>query len=116
VLVATGEVSFDPSTRSQYLTLNPPAGCAYICNCAVDPAWRRRGVASALMRALEEAAAIAGGEGRGAPAAGPRPRHAWGFWRCRWPAGQRFLTLPLGGLSPPQPGTLAWRPTTELGP
>ncbi|GBF96206.1 hypothetical protein Rsub_08751 [Raphidocelis subcapitata] len=60
VLVGTAEVSFDRSTRSQYLTLNPPAGCAYICNCAVDPAWRRRGVAAALMRALEEAAVIAG--------------------------------------------------------
>ena len=60
VLVGTGEVSFDPSTRSAYVTLNPPAKCAYVCNVATAPAWRRRGVATHIMAALEAAAALAG--------------------------------------------------------
>jgi ribosomal protein S18 acetylase RimI-like enzyme len=60
VLIGTAEVSFDPSTRSSYLTLNPPVKCGYICNTAVVPEWRRRGVATHLMRALEDIAELAG--------------------------------------------------------
>jgi hypothetical protein len=31
-VVGSAEVSFDRSTHSSYLTLNPPTRCAYLCN------------------------------------------------------------------------------------
>ncbi|KAF8062040.1 hypothetical protein HT031_004300 [Scenedesmus sp. PABB004] len=59
-LVGVAEVSFAASTRSTYLTLNPPARCAYLCNMAVDAGWRRRGVASTLIAAVEDVCCLAG--------------------------------------------------------
>lgn len=51
LLAGTVEVSFSPTTRSAYLTLNPPDRCAYMCNLTVDPLVRRQGVAKALVAA-----------------------------------------------------------------
>jgi len=59
-LVGTAELSLDGSTRSRYLTLNPPAEAAYLMNTAVAEAWRRRGVARALVAAADAVAAAGG--------------------------------------------------------
>jgi ribosomal protein S18 acetylase RimI-like enzyme len=55
-LVGTAELSLDSSTRSRYLTLNPPEDAAYLMNTAVDARWRRRGVARALVVAADRVA------------------------------------------------------------
>jgi GNAT superfamily N-acetyltransferase len=34
--------------------------CAYLCNMAVDPQWRRKGIASYLLAAAEELSLAAG--------------------------------------------------------
>lgn len=54
-LVGTVEVSFDASTRSKHLTLNPPADMPYLCNMAVEPEHRRRGFGAMLLEAAEVA-------------------------------------------------------------
>jgi hypothetical protein len=59
-LVGTAELSLDSSTRSRYLTLNPPEDAAYLMNTAVDARWRRRGVARALVAAADRVAAHLG--------------------------------------------------------
>lgn len=60
VLVGSAEVSFHPSTRSSYLTLNPADDCAYLCNMAVAGPARRQGIALHLVRAAEEISRTAG--------------------------------------------------------
>jgi ribosomal protein S18 acetylase RimI-like enzyme len=62
LLVGTAELSLDSTTRSRYLTLNPPPDAAYLMNTAVSEAFRRRGVARSLVRAVDAAAAAAGAE------------------------------------------------------
>ncbi|WIA38314.1 hypothetical protein OEZ86_001653 [Tetradesmus obliquus] len=59
-LVGVAEVSFSESTRSAYLTLNPPRKCAYLCNMAVSNECRRKGVASHLIAAIEDMCNLAG--------------------------------------------------------
>ena len=54
-LVGTVEVSFDASTRSKHLTLNPPPDMPYLCNMAVEPDYRRRGFGAMLLEAAEAA-------------------------------------------------------------
>lgn len=54
-LVGTVEVSFHQSTRSKYLTLNPPQDMPYLCNMAVEPQYRRRGYGAMLLDAAENA-------------------------------------------------------------
>ena len=54
-LVGTVEVSFDVSTRSKHLTLNPPPDMPYLCNMAVEPEYRRRGFGAMLLEAAEAA-------------------------------------------------------------
>ena len=60
VLAGSVEVSFSPSTRTRSLTLNPPDDAAYLCNMAVHPALRGRGVGRALLAAAADAARVAG--------------------------------------------------------
>ncbi|KAK9843117.1 hypothetical protein WJX74_007218 [Apatococcus lobatus] len=59
-LVGTVELSFSASTRTQQLLLNPPRECAYLCNMAVTPDWRRQGYGMQLLRAAEMVAQLAG--------------------------------------------------------
>ena len=59
-LVGSVELSLAPSTRTRSLTLNPPADGAYICNMAVAPDHRGRGVGAALLAAADDAAVAAG--------------------------------------------------------
>jgi len=59
-LVGTAEVSLSASTRSAYLTLNPPPGSSYLCNMAVLPSLRRARIGSRLLAAAEAVAAEAG--------------------------------------------------------
>lgn len=54
-LVGTVEVSFDASTRSKHLTLNPPPDMPYLCNMAVESDYRRRGFGAMLLEAAEAA-------------------------------------------------------------
>jgi ribosomal protein S18 acetylase RimI-like enzyme len=61
-LVGTAELSLDATTRSRYLTLNPPDDACYLMNTAVAEPWRRRGVASALVRAADQVAAGLGAD------------------------------------------------------
>ncbi|KAK9847400.1 hypothetical protein WJX84_006775 [Apatococcus fuscideae] len=57
---SAGELSFSASTRTQQLLLNPPRECAYLCNMAVTPDWRRQGYGMQLLRAAEMVAQLAG--------------------------------------------------------
>ena len=59
-LIGVGELSFSETTRTKGLTLNPPPGGAYLCNMAVAPSVRGRGVGAALLAAAE-GAAVEGG-------------------------------------------------------
>ncbi|KAK9906439.1 hypothetical protein WJX75_001880 [Coccomyxa subellipsoidea] len=60
VLVGTVEVSVAASTRTRFLTLNAPEECAYVCNMAVSPEYRRRGYGLLLLEAAEEIARLGG--------------------------------------------------------
>lgn len=53
LLVGLCELSFAESTRSKYLTLNPPGDRAYLCNMAIGPEQRRKGYGAALLAAGE---------------------------------------------------------------
>eukprot|EP00898_Chlorokybus_atmophyticus_P002638 jgi/Chlat1/3375/Chrsp23S03807 len=53
VLVGTVEVSFTDKTRPAFLTLNPPNDATYLCNMAVAPEFRRRGLGRQLLFAAE---------------------------------------------------------------
>ncbi|KAK9862860.1 hypothetical protein WJX84_009094 [Apatococcus fuscideae] len=59
-LVGCVELSFSATTRTPRLLLNPPRDCAYLCNMAVDPGWRRQGYGIHLLRAAELVAQLAG--------------------------------------------------------
>jgi len=59
-IVGTVELSFSHKTRTQYLTLNPPKDCAYLCNMAVAEPMRGRGFGAHLLAAAEEFARVAG--------------------------------------------------------
>ncbi|PSC76924.1 acyl-N-acyltransferase [Micractinium conductrix] len=52
-MVGVVELSFSASTRSKYITLNPPADRPYLCNMATHPAHRGRGYGFALLKAAE---------------------------------------------------------------
>ncbi|MEW5297358.1 MAG: hypothetical protein WDW36_000571 [Sanguina aurantia] len=81
IILGSAEVSFASITRSSYVTLNPPRGetpcakkrlimlrgggrgkgdCGYICNMAVMPQQRGKGIGMLLMGSVEEVAAIVG--------------------------------------------------------
>lgn len=53
-LLATASISFDPISRDTFQTLRPPDHEAYLCNIAVDPKFRRRGIARKMLVACEE--------------------------------------------------------------
>lgn len=53
VLAGVVELSFAASTRSQYMTLNPPEDRPYMCNMAISPDLRGRGYGFALLQAAE---------------------------------------------------------------
>lgn len=59
VLVGTVEVSFTESTRTRFLTLNPPKDSAYLGNMCTAPEHRRRGYGSHLLRAAEQLTQLA---------------------------------------------------------
>lgn len=59
-LVATASISFDPVSRESFQTLQPPDEDAYLCNIAVDPKFRRRGIARQMLAACESLAASRG--------------------------------------------------------
>ena len=60
VLAGSVEVSLSGSTRTKSLTLNPPDDAAYLCNMAVHPGLRGRGIGSILLSAAADAARVAG--------------------------------------------------------
>lgn len=60
VLVGSVELSFSKSTRSNELTLTPPADRPYLCNFAVAEEWRGQGIGSKLLAASEELVATVG--------------------------------------------------------
>eukprot|EP00873_Tetraselmis_striata_P033508 jgi/Tetstr1/453772/TSEL_040724.t1 len=53
-------LSFRPATRSAHMTLNPPTKCAYLCNMAIDPSYRRQGFGTKLLDAAETFVGLAG--------------------------------------------------------
>lgn len=59
-LVATASISFHPDSRDTFQTLQPPDADAYLCNIAVDPKFRRRGLARRMLAACEAMAADRG--------------------------------------------------------
>ena len=59
-LVATASISFDPISRETFQALQPPDDEAYCCNIAVDPKFRRRGIARSMLGACEALAASRG--------------------------------------------------------
>ena len=52
-LIATAAISFDPISRDSFLSLKPPDNEAYLCNIAVDPNFRRQGVARKMLAVCE---------------------------------------------------------------
>lgn len=59
-LLATAEVSFDPSTRSSQPLLVEPPNCAYLSNMAVRGSARRAGLGSLLVSCAEQIARTLG--------------------------------------------------------
>jgi ribosomal protein S18 acetylase RimI-like enzyme len=59
-LVGTAEISFCDSTRTRHPSLNPPADGAFLTNMAVNPAYRRRGIATKMLEAAYDVTALAG--------------------------------------------------------
>lgn len=59
-LVGTVTLSFSPKTREEFSTLPIPPNAAYLSNMAVDPKFRRSGVAKALLEACDRAVALTG--------------------------------------------------------
>eukprot|EP00899_Mesostigma_viride_P024593 jgi/Mesvir1/5318/Mv15410-RA.1 len=55
VLVGTVEIYKTPSAQELF-TLAPPPGTVYLCNMAVDPRFRRKGLGKSLLEAAERAA------------------------------------------------------------
>lgn len=54
LLAGVVELSFSSSTRSNYVTLNPPEDRPYLCNMAIAEALRGRGYGYLLLQAAEE--------------------------------------------------------------
>lgn len=52
-LVGTATLSFHPDTREAFPTLQPSPSACYMANMAVDPRFRRQGIARALLSACE---------------------------------------------------------------
>lgn len=52
-VVATATISFHPDSREEFPSLQPPADCAFLCNIAVDPSFRRQGIARHMLTACE---------------------------------------------------------------
>jgi ribosomal protein S18 acetylase RimI-like enzyme len=59
-LIATASISFHPDSRETFQSLQPPDNDAYLCNIAVDPKFRRQGVARSVLNASESLAAKLG--------------------------------------------------------
>lgn len=59
-LVGSVEVSCSASTRSRYLTLNPPEEHGYLSNMAVAHKYRRRGYGRLLLEAAEQTCNLSG--------------------------------------------------------
>lgn len=53
-VVATVSLSFCDKTRESFLSLKPPDNEPYLCNIAVDPSFRRQGLAKHMLRCAEE--------------------------------------------------------------
>jgi len=59
-LIATASISFHPDSRETFQSLQPPDNDAYLCNIAVDPKFRRQGIARQMLAACEALAAEQG--------------------------------------------------------
>lgn len=59
-LIATASISFHPDSRETFQSLQPPDSDAYLCNIAVDPKFRRQGIARKMLAACEALAAAQG--------------------------------------------------------
>lgn len=59
-LIATASISFHPDSRETFQTLQPPDNDAYLCNIAVDPKFRRQGIARQMLASCETLAAQRG--------------------------------------------------------
>jgi ribosomal protein S18 acetylase RimI-like enzyme len=59
-LIATASISFHPDSRENFKSLQPPDRDAYLCNIAVDPKFRRQGIARQMLGACESLAALQG--------------------------------------------------------
>lgn len=58
--MVTASLSFTPSTRERFPSLQPPDAAAYLANIAVDPSHRRRGYARRMLAAAEALALARG--------------------------------------------------------
>ncbi|KAL0020511.1 hypothetical protein WJX79_005558 [Trebouxia sp. C0005] len=54
LVVGLAALSFNSATREQMPTLQPPDKAAYLSNIAVEPRYRRKGIASALLKVCEQ--------------------------------------------------------------
>lgn len=52
-VVATASVSFCNTSRENFKSLSPPNDAPYLCNIAVDPAFRRKGLARRMLAHVE---------------------------------------------------------------
>lgn len=53
-VVATASLSFCTKSRENFLSLDPPENEPYLCNIAVDPSFRRKGLAKYMLMCAEE--------------------------------------------------------------
>lgn len=54
LVVGLAALSFNSATREQMPTLQPPDKAAYLSNIAIEPQYRRKGIASALLKVCEQ--------------------------------------------------------------
>lgn len=54
LVVGLAAMSFNSATREQMPTLQPPDHAAYLSNIAVEPRFRRKGIASTLLKVCEQ--------------------------------------------------------------
>jgi GNAT superfamily N-acetyltransferase len=53
-VVATASLSFCDTSRESFKSLKPPDDAPYLCNIAVDPAFRRKGIARRMLIHVED--------------------------------------------------------------
>ncbi len=53
-VVATASLSFCDTSRESFKSLKPPEDAPYLCNIAVDPSFRRKGIARRMLTHVED--------------------------------------------------------------